>query len=169
MANEEFSLPRWYPEPYEGESIASYLVRFRSQEVAQISSPSSFSKAIGLGITLARWEKFRFNPFPSEEEIATFCSAVGLDVEKLVAMLPPKGERMKLEPIRLCIACYAEAPYHRLKWQFQSTAGCDKHQLRLLSKCPGCERPFSIPQLIQVGKCACGMYFKSMVKYQKSF
>lgn len=128
-----------------------------------------FSKAIGLGIALTRWEKFRFNPFPSSEEVEKFCDFVGLEVEKFNAMLPPKGERIKLEPIRLCAACYADKPYHRLEWQFQSTAGCNQHQLRLLSKCPGCEKPFSIPALIQEGRCACGMYFKRMVKYQKSF
>lgn len=169
MENETFELPRWCPEPYEGESIASYLVRFRSQEITQMSAPSSFSKAIGLGIALTRWEKFRFNPFPSSEEVEKFCDFVGLEVEKFNAMLPPKGERIKLEPIRLCAACYADKPYHRLEWQFQSTAGCNQHRLRLLSKCPGCEKPFSIPALIQEGRCACGMYFKRMVKYQKSF
>jgi TniQ len=169
MENQKFELPRWCPDPYEGESIASYLVRFRSQEVASMSSPSSFSKAIGLGIALTRWEKFRFNPFPSDEEIQKFCSVVGLEVEKLVAMLPPKSEPMKLEPIRLCAACYAEKPYHRLEWQFQSTAGCHKHRLRLLSKCPGCEKPFLIPSLIQGEQCKCGMYFKKMRKYQKPF
>ena len=169
MENKEFDLPRWCPEPYEGESISSYLVRFRSQEITQISAPSSFSKAIGLGIALTRWEKFRFNPFPSGEEIEKFCNSVGLEVEKLHAMLPPKGERMKLEPVRLCAACYEESPYHRLKWQFQSTAGCDRHQLRLLSKCPGCEKPFSIPSLIQEKQCKCGMYFSKMAKQQKPF
>ncbi|PSB14771.1 hypothetical protein C7B61_11680 [filamentous cyanobacterium CCP1] len=169
MDNEAFDLPRWCPEPYEGESIASYLVRFRSQEVAQISTPSSFSKAIGLGIALTRWEKFRFNPFPSEEEIQKFCGVVGLELERFKAMLPPEGERMKLEPIRLCAACYAEAPYHRLKWQFQSTEGCSKHKLRLLSKCPGCERPFTIPGLAVEGKCPCGMFYKRMAKSQKPY
>ncbi len=169
MENEELDLPRWCPEPYEGESIANYLVRFRSQEAVSISAPSSFSKAIGLGIALTRWEKFRFNPFPSDEEIQKFCSFVGLEIEKLVAMLPSKDERIKLEPIRLCAACYVEKPYHRLEWQFQSTAGCDKHRLRLLSKCPGCEKPFGIPALVIEGKCQCGMPFRRMVKRQKPY
>lgn len=169
MENEAFDLPRWCPEPYLGESIANYLVRLRHQDVASISAPSSLSKAIGLGIALTRWEKFRFNPFPSQEEIEKLGNCIGLEVEKLIAMFPPKGERMKLEPIRLCAACYAEEPYHRLAWQFQSTAGCDKHQLRLLSKCPGCERPFTIPALVIEAKCPCGMYFRRMVKRQTPF
>ncbi|HEY9663207.1 MAG TPA: TniQ family protein [Allocoleopsis sp.] len=169
METESFELLHWCPEPYPEESIASYLVRLRSQEIAQISAPSSLSQAIGLGIALTRWEKFRFNPFPSTEEIEKFCNFVGLEVEQFNAMLPPEGERMKLEPIRLCAACYAEKPFHRLNWQFQSTAGCNQHRLRLLSKCPGCEKPFSIPLLIQEKQCKCGMYFRKMAKYQKPF
>ncbi|MEH2321719.1 hypothetical protein [Nostoc sp.] len=43
---------------------------------------------------------------------------------------------MKLEPIRLCAACYAEKSYHRLEWQFKSIGGCDRHKLRSLSECP---------------------------------
>jgi hypothetical protein len=37
-ADEGFELPRWCPDPLEGESIASYLVRFRSQEVSAMST-----------------------------------------------------------------------------------------------------------------------------------
>ncbi|MEP6544364.1 hypothetical protein NDI47_19730 [Microcoleus vaginatus GB1-A2] len=48
-------------------------------------------KMAGLGGAIARWEKFRFNPPPSLEQ----------------EMLPPPGVGMKLEPIRLCGACYA--------------------------------------------------------------
>lgn len=169
MQEEEFELPRWCPDPYEGESIASYLVRFRSDEVVAMSTASSLSKALRLGTALGRWEKFRFNPFPSREEIELFCHRIGLEVDKLIPTFPPKGERMKLEPICFCAACYAEAPYHRLEWQFQSTAGCDKHHLRLLSKCPTCERAFTVPELVKGGKCKCGMYVRSMAKHQKAF
>ncbi len=30
------------------------------------------------------------------------------------------GEVMKCEPIRVCGACYAESPCHRIEWQFKS-------------------------------------------------
>jgi len=39
----------------------------------------------------------------------------------LVQMLPPAG--MKQEPIRLCGACYAESPCHKMEWQFKTVTG----------------------------------------------
>jgi hypothetical protein len=47
-------------------------------------------------------------------------------------LLPPAGVGMKLEPIRLCGACYAESPCHKIEWQFKTTVGCDRHGLRWL-------------------------------------
>ena len=162
--------PLLYLPPYEGESISHYLGRFRRHEVVSVSAPSSLSQAIGLGSALTRWEKFRFNPFPKREELETLGKLTGVDTDRLTQMLPPKGERIKLDPIRLCAACYREAPYHRIEWQFQSTAGCDRHRLRLLAKCPGCEEPFLIPALWVMGKCQrCGMPFKTMAKRQKPY
>lgn len=163
--DEPFIKP-WHVEPYEGESISHYFGRYRREETVSISSPSRLSQEAGIGPVLARWEKFRFNPLPTKEELEAIGTLIKLDAERILQMLPPQGERMKLEPIRLCAACYAEAPYHRLEWQFQSTAGCERHQLRLLSKCPGCEAPFPIPALWHKGKCQrCLMPFKTMVKF----
>lgn len=158
----------WHVEPYEGESISHYFGRYRREETVSISSPSRLSQEAGIGPVLARWEKFRFNPFPTKEELEAIGRLIGLDAERLLQMLPSKGEPMKLEPIRLCAACYAEAPYHRLKWQFQSTTGCERHRLRLLSKCPGCEAPFPFPVLWVKGECQkCRMLFRTIAKWQK--
>lgn len=143
----------WHVEPYEGESISHYFGRYRREESVSISSPSRLSQEAGLGIALARWEKFRFNPFPTREELEVMGKLIGLNADRIAQMLPPKGESMKLKPIRLCAACYKEAPYHRLEWQLQSAVGCEHHQLRLLSKCPGCEKPFSAPALWAKGEC----------------
>jgi TniQ len=168
MHPDEPSIKPWHIEPYEGESISHYFGRYRREETVSISSPSRLSQEAGLGIALARWEKFRFNPFPTEEELETIGKLIGLDAERLFQMLPPKGERMKLEPIRLCAACYAEAPYHRIEWQFQSTAGCEVHQLRLLSKCPECEELFTIPAWWVKGECQrCRMPFNRMMRWQR--
>ncbi len=87
-----------------------------------------------------------------------------MDVEELIATLPTTSQPMKLEPIRLCAACY------RLEWQFKSTAGCDRHKLRLLSKCPGCRERFPAPAEWVEGSCSkCGMKYGSMTKRQKSY
>ncbi|MDZ8069696.1 MAG: TniQ family protein [Nostoc sp. DedQUE08] len=170
MDREEIQATPWYLEPYEGESISHYFGRFRRHELVCISSPANLSKAAGIGPVLARWEKFRFNPFPTQEQLAAIGKLIGLEADRLTEMLPPKGEKMKLEPIRLCAACYTDQPYHRIEWQFQSTAGCKRHKLRLLSKCPGCQETFVIPALWEKGECQrCYMPFKTMVKRQKVY
>jgi hypothetical protein len=160
----------WYVEPKEGESISHYFGRFRRHEAVCVSLPGTLSKAAGIGPVLARWEKFRFNPFPSQKELEAIAKLIGLHVDQIAQMLPPKGEKMKLEPIRLCSACYAEYPYHRLEWQFQSTVGCNSHKLRLLSECPFCKERFAIPALWEQGKCnKCHTPFRSMKKSQKPY
>ena len=60
-------------------------------------------------------------------------------------MLPPAGVEINPSPIRLCGASYAQEPCHRIEWQFKATAGCDQHQLRLLSECPKCGAKLAIP------------------------
>ncbi len=59
-------VPPWVfnVEPYEGESISHFLGRFRR---ANYSSKSEVGQKSGLGGILARWEKFRFIPPPSEK------------------------------------------------------------------------------------------------------
>ncbi|MDB9510724.1 TniQ family protein [Kamptonema animale CS-326] len=71
----------------------------------------------------------------------------GVETQRLREMLLPPGVGMKLEPIRLCGACYAESPCHKIEWQFKTTMGCDRHGLRLLAECPNCGARFKIPAL----------------------
>ena len=113
-----------YVKPYEGESISHYLGRWRRYEVNSLSSPGGLGRFAGIGSVTARWEKFRFNHFPTQEELEAVSKVMEMDVEELTATLPSKNQPMKLEPIRLCAACYSDRPYHRLEWQFKSTVGC---------------------------------------------
>lgn len=70
---------------------------------------------------------------------------------------------MKLEPIRLCGACYGESPYHRIEWQYKSRWKCDRYDLKLLCKCPNCGARFAIPSLWEFGRCdRCGLDFSAM-------
>ena len=93
---------------------------------------------------------------------------MGLEAERLLVMFPPQGEPINVRVMRVCCACYDEAPYHRMKWQLRSTAACEKHQLRLLYKCPNCEEHFPIPAEWESGRCRkCQMLFRSMIKHQK--
>ena len=154
-------------EPYEGESISHYLGRFRR---ANDLTPTGLGKAAGLGGAIARWEKFRFNPPPSWQQLEALAVVVGVGADELGQMLPPAGVEMKLEPIRLCAACYGQVPYHRIEWQFKVTAGCNRHKLRLLSECPNCGARFKIPALWVDGWChRCFLSFVEMGSYQKLF
>lgn len=151
----------WYVEPYEGESISHYFGRYCRHE--SVSSPSQLSQAVGIGPVLGRWVKFRFIPYPSEQELNAIGELIGLSVGQLEAMLPQ--EPMKLLPIRLCGRCYAEKPLHRMEWQYQSRLNCEKHGIKLLTKCSSCRQPFGIPSRWVDGRCTrCGMLFKNMDK-----
>ena len=157
-------------EPLEGESISHFLGRFRRAKGNKFSAACGLGQVAKLGVVLARWEKFYFNPFPTCDQLEALATVVRVDADRLREMLPPTGVGMKHEPIRLCGACYAQLPCHRTEWQFKTTAGCDRHQLRLVSKCPVCEKPFPIPALWVEGRCRrCLTSFAEMANYQKVY
>lgn len=153
-------------EPYEGESLSHFLGRFRR---ANELTPTGLGKLARLGGAIARWEKFRFNPPPSLQQLEALAVVVGVEGDRIVQMLPPAGVVMKMEPIRLCGACYAESPCHRIEWQFKTTTGCNRHELRLLSECPNCGSRFKVPALWVDGWCQrCFLGFVKMISSQKS-
>jgi transcriptional regulator with XRE-family HTH domain len=152
-------------EPLEGESLSHFLGRFRRSNNL---TPTGLGKAAGLGGAIARWEKFRFNPPPSRQQLEALATVIGMNADRLVQMLPPPGVGMKLEPIRLCAACYDESPCHKIAWQFKETQVCNNHHLRLLSECPNCGARFKIPALWDKGACQrCFTTFAEMIKHQK--
>ena len=164
----ESERPPWYLEPFEGESVNHYFGRFRRQPAVSVAKPTSLSRLAKVGPVLFKWEHFYFNPPPKRTEIEAIGKLINLEVEKLVAMFPPSGGRIVYRSTRFCAACYREAPYHRMMWQFQSVAGCEKHRLRLLSRCPGCNTKISLPNEWEEGVCKQGgMKFMSMMKRQK--
>ena len=155
-------------QPYEGESISHYLGRWKRQEVVSLTSIGSLSRQLRLGTAMSRWENFYLNPFPTLKQLEKLGKVMGIEGERLLLMFPPKGEPINVRISRLCCTCYDEAPYHRMKWQFRSTAACDRHQLRLLYKCPNCEQHLPIPAAWESGRCRkCQMLFRSMIKHQK--
>ncbi len=154
-------------EPLEGESISHFLGRFRRAKGNRFSAASGLGQAVGLGAVLARWEKFYFNPFPTQQELEALAEIVMVDVDRLRLMFSPKGTTMKCKPTLLCAACYQEEPYHRIEWQFKDKRGCDRHQIRLLSKCINCGTAFLIPSRWEVGECQhCGLQFEKMARHQ---
>jgi hypothetical protein len=151
--------------PLEGESLSHFLGRFRR---ANDVTPTRLGKAAGLGGAIARWEKFRFNPPPSQHQLEALATVVGVEADRLTQMLPPAEVGMKLEPIRLCAACYTESPCHKIEWQLKVMQGCERHKLSLLSECPNCGARFKVPALWVDGWCQrCFMGFAEMTRWQK--
>ncbi|QIR40138.1 hypothetical protein HCG51_27770 [Tolypothrix sp. PCC 7910] len=151
----------------EGESLSHFLGRFRRQNYL---TATQLGKITGLGAVIGRWEKFYFNPFPTPQELEKLADVVGVEVERLREMLPPKGVTIKPRPIRLCAACYAESHHHRIGWQFKDVMVCDRHNLGLLTKCINCQTPFPIPSDWIQGECHhCFLPFANMAKRQKRY
>ena len=137
-------------EPYEGESISHFLGQIRRENYL---TSSGLGKLTGLGGAIARWEKFRFNPHPSTKDLEALALVVAVSADRLFQMLPPEDIAIKLEPTRICCACYAEQPYHRMEWQYKTTDRCTRHGVTLLSQCPKCHARFKIPSLWIEGRC----------------
>ncbi len=153
-------------EPFPGESLSHVLGRFRRENKI---TPTQLGKMTGLGGAIARWEKFYLNPFPSFKELEALAAVLEVEAKRLQEMLPPPGVGMKLKPIRLCGACYAESPCHKIEWQFKTTMFCSQHGLTLLSECPNCKARFKIPALWVDGWCQrCFLPFAEMSNWQKS-
>jgi hypothetical protein len=151
-------------------ALATTLGVYGEREANSISASTTLSEFAGIGPALSRWEKFRFNPFPNQQELEAIGELVGLSIEQLQGMFPAKGKRLVMRSIRLCGACYREEPYHRMHWQYESTEGCEKHQLRLISRCPACDEKIALPVEWVEGSCKrCGMKFTSMAKRQKPY
>ena len=151
--------------PYEGESLSHFLgrVRLRNHLTA-----SGLGQLAGIGAVVARWERFHLNPYPNQAQFELLGRFIALSADRLWEMLPEQGEAMNCEPIRICGACYGEAPCHRIEWQYQSRWKCDRHHLKLLAKCPNCEAKFKIPALWRDGCCErCRLPFGEMAQYQK--
>ena len=170
MSQLDENLPRLgYVEPLKHESISHYLGRLRRLKANSLPSAYALGQAAGIGGVTVRWEKLYFNPFPTEEELGAIARLINLDAGLFQGMLPSRKMTLQPRPIRLCSACYAEVPCHRMVWQYKDViAACPHHSLRLLERCPSCKTSFQIPALWTDGRCHhCGMRFTSMVKYQE--
>ncbi|PSR17808.1 hypothetical protein C8255_10645 [filamentous cyanobacterium CCP3] len=153
-------------EPYEGESLSHYLGRFRRQNHL---TAGGLGTMVGIGAVVARWEKFHLNPYPTQTQFEALGRVLGLSPTRLWAMLPPHGEGMQCEPIRLCVACYGENPCHRIEWQYKSVWKCDRHNLKLLAQCPNCQSRFKTPAIWEDGCCTrCHTPFSELVDLQKA-
>jgi TniQ len=168
MIKSDYCEPRLgYIEPFEHESISHYLGRLR--RIKSLRSAYALGKVAGIGGVVARWEKLYFNPFPTEEELVSITKLISLDLSRFQDMLPIREKTFQPRPIRLCGVCYDEVPCHRMEWQFKDVmAVCQRHNLRLVERCPQCKKPFKIPALWTDDRCHhCDMRFTAMMKFQE--
>lgn len=160
------NIPTWYVQarPYPGESLSHYMGRFCR---ANCISTGILAKEAGVGhALLGRIQKFRFNPMPTAQQLEQIGLAMGLNLAQVQAMMPTQP--MKLEPIRLCAACYEEDPCHQMHWQYKATGGCSRHGLQLLPRCPHCRGSFKAPNTWERPACQrCGLPFAEMVRLQR--
>ncbi|MEP0873534.1 hypothetical protein NDA01_27625 [Trichocoleus desertorum AS-A10] len=115
MADGELQHSILYLPPYEGESISHYLGRWFRQEAVSLSDSFSLSRKLKLGSVLWRWQHFYFNP-SNHDLLLKISTLTEVEVDRLLQMFPPEREPIKPKPIRLCAACYVEAPYHCMGW-----------------------------------------------------
>ncbi|MBD2093433.1 TniQ family protein [Microcoleus sp. FACHB-1515] len=157
-------------EPKDGESIASFLLRFRHAKANRISSATRLGELVGADTPVHCWEKLFFSPKPTQKQLEALSRVTRVEVDRLRQMFPAQTEQSRPYPIRICAACCQEDAYHRLAWQFIPVKGCNQHGIDLLMKCPNCKESFSIFGLLEEAKgCRnCGMRFKSMVKNRKA-
>jgi hypothetical protein len=164
MENAQTAQWHFRPEPFEGESFSHFLGRYCA---ANYITPNILAKHIEAGsVAIGRWRKLRYNPPLSERHLQRLADVTGVSQERLLAMLPQQS--MQIGTIRLCAACYGEAPYHQMHWQYKSTQFCEKHHLTLLARCPICGASFSIPAEWESGACLrCGTAFSDLSQFQK--
>ena len=131
--------------PYEGESFSHYWGRYSNDDIIAVTSSIGFGYGTRTGAIANRWERFFFNPRPTAEEIKVVSKAMVISEEMLRSTLPDSNEKIISKAYRFCAACYAERPWHLMRWQYESCRGCEIHGKKLLSRCPACSQKLPLP------------------------
>lgn len=164
-------------EPIEDESFSHVLGRFRRanvlsygtlSELINISRADSNEEPLCGREEVEKWERPSSRAHPSERALDELCRVMQIEKASLSDRLiyPSKGAvglgQWHLQT-RLCSACYAQVPIHRMRWQRTDLAVCEEHGCKLLSACPGCGVGFRLPSLWAEGRCdRCWLSFAHM-------
>jgi transcriptional regulator with XRE-family HTH domain len=144
------------------ESLGHFLGRFRR---ANELSHKAIAAHLGVNVAWVKdWEIPSRRRNPTELQIIALSKLVEVPPHHLRQMQPP--DQLHLQT-RLCPACYAETPVHRVTWQQLGVDECDLHQLPLLKACPVCRTGFRTPALWNNEPClGCGQRFEQMESNQ---
>lgn len=164
-------------EPLEDESFSHLLGRFRRanvlsygtlSELLNISRDESAEAPLCERGEVENWERPSSRAHPSEKVLGALSRV--MQIEKVTLsdrlMRPSNGAvglgQWHLQT-RLCSACYAQVPIHRMRWQWNGLLVCMEHGCDLLSACPGCGVGFRLPSLWAEGRCdRCWLRFEQM-------
>lgn len=140
------------------ESFGHYLSRFRR---ANCLSHKTLGEELQVPTKIVSdWEVLSRRRIPDSAQLERLSRLVGISPNHLRQMFPPAQLHLQT---RLCSACYAETPVHRVTWQQKGMDWCDRHQLPLLSACPACGVGFRIPALWNNEPCqGCELPFEQM-------
>lgn len=149
---------------YDGESLGHFLGRFRR---ANELSHKVIAQHLGVRVEWVKaWESPSRRRNPTDLQLLSLSRLMDVDCGQLTKMLPPNCLHLQT---RICVACYAETPIHRVVWQQAGVECCDRHQLYLLSACPVCKTGFRTPALWDNDRCeSCELPFSQMHSYQES-
>jgi len=153
-------------EPYEDETLSSWLVRtalFNYTHLYALFSHSSYNKS---------YYKYDFDIFQFPADFYIWLSEVStLSMEELESMTlrtytgylqeevttHPKqpwiismGQR-KARGYRFCPACLVDAAYYRKDWRLLHINVCEKHHCYLIDECPECKEQV-VPQRLDENK-----------------
>lgn len=144
--------------PGPGESLGHFLGRFRR---ANELSHKAIAQHLGVRVEWVKaWESPSLRRNPTDLQLLALSKLVDVKCEQLTTMLPPQDLHLQT---RLCAACYAEAPVHRVSWQQKGIDWCDRHKTPLRSTCPICATGFRTPALWNNEPCqGCGLTFEQM-------
>lgn len=145
--------------PGTDESLGHYLSRFRQ---ANCLGHKTLAEELQVPTKLVSdWEVPSRRRVPDSAQLERLSQLVGISMEQLRQMFPPQSMHLQT---RLCPACYAQEPVHRVTWQQSGVDQCDRHQVLLLSACPMCGTGFRTPALWHNEPChGCGLPFEQMV------
>ncbi len=148
--------------PDASESLGHFLGRFRR---ANDLSHRAIAEYLGVRVKWVQdWEIPSRRRMPTELQCMALSKLVEVEPLALALMFPPKQLHLAT---RLCAACYAETPVHRVAWQRAGKPGCERHGLRLLEACPVCQTGFRTPAFWEDAQCEhCGLLFNQMQSYQ---
>ena len=131
-------------DPFADESLPGFVMRMADNH--GYGKPLDLLKVLGPGLTTLRLAALRGSTHEgmaeylalSPGELDQLCYGSGANYRVLGHEL--HDDLVVLGRRKFCPACIGEAPYHRAFWDLTLATVCPVHAVRLVDRCPHCER-----------------------------